>query len=73
MQRFFFNLCGKRNVQDCLGLRFETDLLAFRAAERFAEDVSAARPLLRRNAWIALTREGLDESYCVAIDEMKSG
>lgn len=68
MRRFYFNFCGALNVADSLGIRFDTDLQAFRAAKRLAEEVAEARPSLRDKAWIAMTREGSEESYCVAID-----
>lgn len=29
MRRFFFSLCAERNVEDCCGMRFETELQAF--------------------------------------------
>jgi hypothetical protein len=67
MKRFFFNLCGARVVDDQLGIRFNTDLQAFKAAERMARELAAARPILRGKAWIAVTRDGSAEAYCVAI------
>jgi hypothetical protein len=49
MKRFFFDLQGAQNTNDPLGLFYESDLEAFRAAQRLARDLSTARPQLRGN------------------------
>ena len=67
MKRFLFNVCGACTVDDELGIRFDTELQAFRAAQRMARELAHVRPSLRGRAWIALTREGSEEAYCVGI------
>jgi hypothetical protein len=67
MKRFFFNLCAARDVEDRWGIRFETELQAFRAAQRFARDLAEVRPALCEKAWISLTCEGSYATYCVGI------
>ena len=47
MGRFFFDLQGRHNASDPTGLVFETELGAFRAAQRLAAELSSARPNLR--------------------------
>jgi hypothetical protein len=67
MKRFFFNICGSCNIQDELGIRFESELGAFREARRLAQALSDVRPLLGGSAWVSLTQEGSWEMYCVGI------
>jgi hypothetical protein len=67
MKRFFFNVCGSCNIRDELGIRFESELGAFREAQRLAQDLSEVRPLLGGKAWISLTQEGSWEMYCIGI------
>jgi hypothetical protein len=68
MKRFFFNLCGAIEVNDRLGIRFETSLQAFRAAQTIARDLSDARPCLRGKAWLALACEDSEDAYYLGID-----
>jgi hypothetical protein len=68
MKRFFFSLRGGHNVDDRLGLRFDTELQALRAAQRLAGELSEARPALEGNTWIALTQNGSENEYYVSID-----
>ncbi|HLZ03637.1 MAG TPA: hypothetical protein VKR55_15995 [Bradyrhizobium sp.] len=67
MKRFFLGLRGGSNIDDPFGLRFETELQAFHAAENLARELSEARPSLQGNTWIALTQEGSDSTYCIAV------
>jgi hypothetical protein len=67
MKRFFLGLHGGCNVADPLGFRFETELQAFRAAEKLALDLSETRPSLEGNTWIALTQDDSENVYCVGI------
>jgi hypothetical protein len=71
MKRFFFNLCGACVVDDALGICFDTESQAFKAAQRMASELARVRPSLRGRAWIALTREGSEEAYCIAIRAAK--
>ena len=68
MKRFFLGLGGGCNVDDPSGLRFETELQAFHAAENLARELSEARPSLQGNTWIMLTQEDSDSTYCIAVD-----
>jgi hypothetical protein len=67
MKRFFLGLRGGHNIDDPLGLRFETELQAYRAAEKLARELSETRPSLQGNTWIALTQVGSESIYCVGI------
>ena len=68
MSRFFFDLQGAQNVNDPTGLSFETELDAFRAAQRLAAEIWKTRPQLRGNTWIAVvTRKREGEAYYVSV------
>ena len=67
MKRYFIGLGGTRNINDPYGFRFETELQAFRAAEKLARELSEARPSLQGNTWVALTQDGSGSIYCIAI------
>ena len=54
MGRFFFDLQGRQDARDPTGLPFETELDAFRAAQRLAVELSSASPNLRGNTWVAI-------------------
>jgi hypothetical protein len=73
MKRFFLGLGGERNIDDPSGLRFETELQAFHAAENPARELSEARPSLQGNNWIALTQDASDSIYCVAVGRPARG
>jgi len=65
--RFFFGLQGAKNIDDTLGLPFETDMAAFRAAQELAAELSSARPNLRGNTCVVVTRNDRNEAYYVSV------
>jgi hypothetical protein len=68
MGRFFFDLQGVQNTNDPTGLAFETELDAFRAAQRLAAEIGSARPQLCGNAWVAVVSRKRDgEAYYVSV------
>jgi hypothetical protein len=67
MGRFFFDLQGAHNANDPAGLAFETELDAFRAAQRLAADLSIARPNLRGNTCVVVTRKRDGDTYYVSV------
>ena len=58
MGRFFFDLQGAQNAKDPTGLAFETELDAFRAAQRLAWELSRTRPNLRGSTCVVVTLKG---------------
>jgi hypothetical protein len=48
MGRFFFDLQGAQNARDPTGLPFESELDAFRAAQRLAAELWKTRPEARQ-------------------------
>ena len=67
MARFFFDLEGAQNANDPTGLPFETELAAFRAAERLAAELWSSRPSLRGNTWVVVTRKKDGDAYYVSL------
>ncbi|WP_376701186.1 DUF6894 family protein [Bradyrhizobium australiense] len=67
MLRFYFNLAGKRNVDDPCGLPFENEVQAFRAAERLAEELARTHPLLRGTTSVVVTCKDRDEVYYISV------
>jgi hypothetical protein len=67
MARFFFDLQGAQNANDPTGLPFETEIDAFRAAERLAADLWNTRPSLRGNTWVLVTRRTDGDAYYVGV------
>ncbi|WP_430642541.1 DUF6894 family protein [Bradyrhizobium frederickii] len=67
MARFYFNLECKHNVADPGGLAFESELQAFRAAQRLANDLASAQPPLRGTTCVVVTRNDRGESYYVSV------
>jgi hypothetical protein len=67
MGRYYFDLHGAQNTHDTGGLAFEDDMEAFRAAKRLAAELAAARPNLRGNTCVVLTRKGTDDLYCIGV------
>jgi hypothetical protein len=68
MARFFFDLEGKHKARDPTGLPFDTELDAFRAAQRLAAEIWNTRPALRGNTWVAVvTRNRDSEVYYVSV------
>ena len=68
MARFFFDLQGRHNINDPTGLPFDSELAAFRAAQRLAAELWSTRPHLRGNTWVAVvTRKRDREAYYVSI------
>jgi hypothetical protein len=67
MGRFFFDLQGSQDATDPTGFAFETELDAFRAAQRLAVELSITRPNLRGNAWVVVTRKKDGEAYYVSV------
>jgi hypothetical protein len=67
MGRYYFGLQGAQNTRDPGGLAFENDLEAFRAASRLAAELAAARPNLRGNTYVVLTRKDAEDIYCVGV------
>ena len=68
MARFFFDLQGAQNTDDPGGLPFESDLDAFRAAQRLAEELSRARPNLRGNTCVVVTRKVGGNAFYVSVE-----
>ena len=67
MKRFFFDLQGSQNIADCSGLLFETELAAFRSAERMAQELSGARPELQGNTCVVVKRCAFDDGLYVSV------
>jgi len=67
MGRFFFDLQGRQDATDPTGLAFETELDAFRAAQRLAAELSDTRPNLRGNTWVVVTRKKDGDAYYVSV------
>jgi hypothetical protein len=68
MARFFFDLQGTQNTDDPAGLPFETELDAFRAAQRLAAELCTARPSLRGHSWVVVSRErDAGDAYYVSV------
>ena len=67
MGRFFFDLQGAQNANDPTGLVFETELDAFRAAQRLARELSRTRPKLRGSTCVVVTRKGVADAYYVSV------
>ena len=68
MGRFFFDLQGRQDARDPTGLPFETELDAFRAAQRLAAELSRTRPNLRGTTWVAVvTRKRDGDTYYVSV------
>jgi hypothetical protein len=68
MARFFFDLEGKHNASDPTGLPFDTELDAFRAAQRLAAELWSTRLHLRGNTWVAvMPRKRDSEAYYVSV------
>jgi uncharacterized protein DUF6894 len=68
MGRFFFDLQGEHSAIDPTGLPFDTELDAFRAAQRLAAELWNIRPHLRGNTWIAVvSRQREGEAYYVSV------
>jgi hypothetical protein len=65
--RFFFDLQGVQNANDPTGLAFETELDAFRAAQRLAAEIWNARPNLHGNTWVVVTRKRDGDAYYVSV------
>ena len=63
MKRFFFDLQGGQNIDDHSGLLFESELAAFRSAERIAHDLASARPTLHGNTCIVVKRDPSDDGF----------
>jgi hypothetical protein len=67
MARFFFDLQGAQNANDPTGLAFETELDAFRAAQRLATELSRTRPSLCGSTCVVVTRKGVGDAYYVSV------
>ena len=67
MGRYYFDLHGAQSAHDSGGLAFETDMEAFNAAKRLAEELAAARPNLRGNTCVVLTRRGAEDAYWISV------
>ena len=67
MARFFFDLQGAQNANDPTGLPFETELDAFRAAQRLAAELSSARHNLRGSTCVVVTQRGVGDTYYVSV------
>ena len=67
MQRYYFGLEGEHKVNDPGGLLYDSELLAFRAGQRLASDLSEARPTLRGNTCVIVTTTPDNGGYCVSI------
>jgi hypothetical protein len=67
MDRFFFDLQGAQNANDPTGLAFETELDAFRAAQRLAAELWSTRPHLRGNTCVVVTRKRDSDAYYVSV------
>ena len=67
MARFFFDLQGTQDAVDPTGLPFETELHAFRAAQRLAAELSSNRPNLRGSTYVVVTRKDIADAYYVSV------
>jgi hypothetical protein len=67
MKRFFFNLRGTQNTTDPVGLLYDSDLNAFRAAQTLAHDLSQVRPRLHGNTCVVIQRKDADDLYVISI------
>lgn len=68
MARFFFDLQGARNTHDPGGLPFDSDLDAFRAAQKLAEELSRAQPDMRGNTCVVVTRNDGGDAFYVSVE-----
>jgi hypothetical protein len=66
MERYYFDLQGAHNAHDSGGLKFESDLEAFRAAERLATELATTRPDLRGNTCVVV-RKGAEDIYWISV------
>jgi hypothetical protein len=67
MTRFFFGLAGARNINDDFGLLFEDEVVAFRAAQELATELSSTRPNLRGKSCVVVTRSDRREASYVGV------
>jgi hypothetical protein len=67
MGRYYFDLQGAQNASDSGGLAFESDLDAFRAAERLATELPTARLHLKGKACVVLSRKDSEDIYWVSV------
>jgi hypothetical protein len=67
MGRFFFDLQGAQNARDPTGLPFESELDAFRAAQRLAAELWNTRPDLRGTTCVVVTRKKDGDAYYVSV------
>lgn len=67
MARYYFDLQGAQNANDSGGLAFESDLEAFRAAERLAAELATARPHLRGKTCVVLSRKDSEDIYWISV------
>jgi hypothetical protein len=67
MGRYYFDLQGAQKANDSGGLAFENDLEAFQAAQRLARELAAARPNLRGNTCVVLTRKDAEDTYWIGV------
>ena len=67
MGRFFFDLQGAQNARDPTGLPFESELDAFRSAQRLAAELWNTRPELRGTTSVVVTRKRDGDAYYVSV------
>ena len=66
-ERFYFGLAGSYSLEDPSGLPFESELAAFRSAEKLAEQISAARPALCGKVSVVVSRQNSVEEFFVSV------
>jgi hypothetical protein len=67
MGRYYFDLQGAQNAKDRGGLAFECDLDAFQAAKRLAAELATARPSLRGNTCVVLSRKDAEDACWISV------
>ena len=67
MGRYYFGLEGIQTAIDFGGLAFESDLDAFKIAKRLATELATARPHLRGNTCVVLTRKGTEDTTWISV------
>lgn len=67
MPRFFFGLLGGKNIEDPWGLPLHNELVAFRAGQKLAEEISNVRPQLQGNTCVVISRNDKREAYYIGI------
>ena len=67
MKKFFFDLQGGQNIDDHSGMMFQSELAAFKSAQKMAHDLTSARPKLHGNTCVVVKRCPFDDGLYISI------